>query len=86
MDKDRLEELLEELNKATMYLDPLLRIKEITIPELKSTYKYLEKKEKEFNEQLEKIRNKCSHKWEYDGHGHNDDCYKCIFCGEIEWR
>lgn len=86
MDRDRLEELLESLDSATMHLKPLLSIKEITTPELKSSYKYLEKKEKEFNKLLKNIRNKCSHHWEYDGHGHNSDCYKCTICGETEWR
>lgn len=33
------------------------------------------------------LNNKCPHNagWVYDGHGHNDDAYKCRLCGEIEW-
>jgi hypothetical protein len=29
----------------------------------------------------------CAHKERrYSGHSHNDDAYKCVQCGHIEWR
>lgn len=29
----------------------------------------------------------CTHdRMDYVGHGHNDDCYKCVACGYTEWR
>ncbi len=33
----------------------------------------------------EKKRN-CVHDYQYEGHGHNDDCYVCTKCQEFEWR
>ena len=29
----------------------------------------------------------CPHNggWTWDGHGHNDDAYKCQLCKEIKW-
>lgn len=33
------------------------------------------------------LQGRCPHNqgWRWDGHGHNDDAYKCNICGEIEW-
>ncbi len=33
------------------------------------------------------LQGKCPHNsgWNYIGHGHNDDCYRCNACGEEEW-
>lgn len=33
------------------------------------------------------LQNKCPHNngWLHDGHGHNDDAYVCLKCGEIKW-
>lgn len=33
------------------------------------------------------LQGKCPHNqgWTHDGHGHNDDCYKCKLCGQTEW-
>jgi hypothetical protein len=41
-------------------------------------------KELDLMTRMEKKRN-CVHEFEYVGHGHNDDCYKCKKCGETEW-
>lgn len=33
------------------------------------------------------LAGKCPHNrgWAYDGHSHNDDSYRCLLCGEIEF-
>ena len=33
------------------------------------------------------LQGKCPHNggWAHDGHGHNDDAYRCLLCGEIKW-
>jgi hypothetical protein len=33
------------------------------------------------------LQGKCPHNqgWTYDGHGHNDDAYKCRACGHIKF-
>ena len=33
------------------------------------------------------LQGKCPHNdgWNYEGHGHNDDCYSCRLCGQQEW-
>lgn len=36
-------------------------------------------------ERIERRKN-CNHDFQYSGHGHNDDCYECSKCGELEWR
>lgn len=41
------------------------------------------RKLKEFKELKEK-RNNCNHDWRYGGHGHNDDWYICVHCGEMK--
>jgi len=28
-----------------------------------------------------KYKTKCTHDWEYTGHGHNSDFYRCKKCG-----
>ncbi|HEY6435444.1 MAG TPA: hypothetical protein VIY47_02560 [Ignavibacteriaceae bacterium] len=32
------------------------------------------------------LAGKCPHNkgWDYDGHGHNDDYYRCRMCGDIK--
>lgn len=34
------------------------------------------------------LEDKCPHNkgWTWEGHGHNDDCYKCKQCGETIWH
>jgi len=85
MDVDKLEETKEALWQARLYLDNLVELK-CDIPNLKEIVKTIEKKEKEVKKQLDSIRKKCSHNWEYGGHGHNDDWYVCTICGETEDR
>lgn len=36
---------------------------------------------------LRVLKGLCPHNkgWRYDGHGHNDEAWKCNLCGEIEW-
>ena len=33
------------------------------------------------------LKGECPHNggWVHDGHGHNDDAYKCKLCGKIKW-
>lgn len=53
---------------------------------LKSFKKIIDMLRTKYSKQLEKIRADCQHKWEYEGHGHNDDCYKCYKCGKMKWE
>jgi len=34
-----------------------------------------------------KLQGKCPHNggWRHLGHGHNDDAYECLLCGETKW-
>lgn len=34
------------------------------------------------------LQNLCPHNkgWQHDGHGHNDDCYKCKLCNQTKWH
>lgn len=33
------------------------------------------------------LQGKCPHNggWRYAGHGHNNDCYECLLCGDTKW-
>lgn len=35
---------------------------------------------------IEALRSLCEHNWVYDGHGHNESCYRCTRCEKVEWR
>lgn len=36
--------------------------------------------------QKAELKKTCNHNFAYSGHGHKDDCYECVICGEMEWR
>ena len=87
MDKrvEQIEEFQENLSSVTYGLKELIALK-LDIPNLKTMLKTLEKKETQLQKELSRIIKNCNHEWEYNGHDHKDDCYKCTMCGETEWR
>jgi hypothetical protein len=61
--------------------------------EIKGAVAGLEDKINTFRKELKKhedalkaLQLLCAHDWEYDGHGHNDDYYKCKVCKAQETR
>lgn len=43
--------------------------------------------DKELSRMEQMFQQLCAHEhMVYDGHGHNDDAYRCTMCGHIEWR
>lgn len=58
-------------------------------------YRYYEE-DKSLNEYIERVKffqENCPHidknnnsTFEYKGHNHNDDVYKCTLCGKLEYR
>jgi len=78
-------DILEYLEKTTYGLEQLIRLK-LDVKILDKFLYTLDKKEKELNKELSKIRKNCIHDWEYSGHGHNDDVYVCYECKEMEFR
>jgi hypothetical protein len=60
---------------------------------MNNTFKDIVKKQKvaqtvvdNCNTALKALRDICEHKWDCQGHGHNDNLYVCLECGKEEWR
>lgn len=41
---------------------------------------------KKYSKALEALQDICEHRWEYQGHSHNDDAYQCSICGEMKFE
>jgi hypothetical protein len=82
---EQINDFLEYLSKTIIGLKNLIRLK-LDVPLLKKFLYTLEAKENKLNKELSKIKSMCPHDWEYGGHGHNDDWYKCTICGKTEDR
>jgi len=64
---------MEELLFQKQYLEKLLGA-------VQSKISFLE------HAATKKIMDNCKHELSYEGHGHNDDYYKCHKCGYGEWQ
>lgn len=75
------DDALKKLERALENTD--LKTLKLNLGSILITVKSIHKK---VEQQITHIRKNCNHKFKYDGHGHNDDCYKCEYCEETEWR
>lgn len=56
------------------------------IKEIQEKLRSANAKVKKYQLALEALQDICKHKWNYDGHGHNDDHYTCSKCGTDKWE
>lgn len=82
---ERLLDIRDSLRKVILYGESLERLKPRIIW-LSDTIIEMKKDEAKYSKRIANLRKKCSHNWEYGGHGHNDDWYVCTICGETEDR
>jgi hypothetical protein len=64
---------MEDLLFQKQYLEKLLGTVQTKISILEHTAR-------------KKVMDNCQHNMVYEGHGHNDDYYKCSHCGYSEWQ